>query len=114
MNTPTIDDHIADDHTTDDRGVPTGPSRRWLAIAGAAAAVAVLAVGAIALTGGGDDEPSMVREPPAESPTLHLPDEHMCHEDGTGCATLTNCTSRQTEFCAHSCVSWAGQLKPKP
>lgn len=59
MNTPTIDDHIADDPTTDDRGVPTGPSRRWLAIAGAAAAVAVLAVGAIALTDGGGDEPDV-------------------------------------------------------
>lgn len=58
MNTPTIE-HVADESTPQGRGGPTGPSRRWLAVAGAAAAVAVLAVGAIALTGGGDDEPEI-------------------------------------------------------
>jgi hypothetical protein len=69
MNTSTTDEHAETDGSADGRIVTGGPSgsRRWAVLAGAAAAVAVLAVGAIAMTGGGDDEPE-VADPVSTQP----------------------------------------------
>ena len=57
MNTPLTEDRPADHLATTDPTAadPASSPRRWYLLVGAAAAVAVLAVGAVAMTGGGDD-----------------------------------------------------------
>lgn len=62
MTSPLTDDRPVPDHPTDehhDSPARWSGNRGWLALAGAAAAVAVLAVGAVAMTGGSDDEPEV-------------------------------------------------------
>ncbi|MDW3213982.1 MAG: hypothetical protein R8G01_08315 [Ilumatobacteraceae bacterium] len=75
MNTPLTEDTTERPVApVDDARATASGSRRWLALAGAAAAVAVLAVGAVAMTGG-DDEPEVadpVPTQPDESSVLEL------------------------------------------
>lgn len=104
MNTPTIDDHMTDDSSAKARDVATGPSRRWLAVAGAAAAVAVLAVGAIAMTGG-DDEPEVADPAPTQ------PDESSVLELSTGVDdAMASCMRVDATVIAQNQIAFKGTV----
>lgn len=109
MNTPMPDEHPtteahAADHT-DDRIVTGGPSgsRRWAMLAGAAAAVAVLAVGAIAMTGG--DEPEVA------DPTIAQPDESGVLELSSGVDdAMASCLRVDATVIAQNTIAFKGTV----